>query len=521
MADQDYPSLYAAEEAAAARATAAATSFLAMLGGAVDALVPVLGYPDQPSFAKRIADMFNQQEVRFITLAPESGYAFAIADSQNRAAILIGLDGAVTIPKFAAAINSIDGRSLITGTVTKESLVDEVTDVLADILQPETGYVWAVVDDNGKMGLALTLDGFVEGKFRLMAKSIATTMLADDVTDVLAKTLSPESGYVWVVTDSLGRIALGITADGKVVGDFDVPAPPDPAGLKYLVPLIDLLCAGDSLTANSSQITWREQLVPLISARTIYNGGIGGQTATQIAGRFGAGRSLVSVTGDQIPTSGAVTLTGITIQLLSTPAISSGTTTMKGYLAGILGTLSCTHAALDANDVYTFTRDVAGDARYSAPKSPFEPVVAGDGFYTNIIWMGRNDLNDGIDIEITKTAIRRMVALQKTTERRFLIITPPMGGTQVAGQSTAEGIGTAKFNQCVALEDWATNEFGDRVIKIREWLMQFNNGSADDLDDVAKGVVPRSLRIDTQHNTTASNGFIAQRIAYEINRRAW
>ena len=71
------------------------------------------------------------------------------------------------------------------------------------------------------------------------------------------------------------------------------------------------------------------------------------------------------------------------------------------------------------------------------------------------------------------------------------------------------------------MEDWATTEYGDRVIKIREWLMQFNNGSADDLDDVAKGVVPRSLRLDLIHNTTISNGYIAQRIAYELNRRAW
>lgn len=519
MADQDYPSLYAAEEAAAARATAAATSFLAMLVGGVDSLVPVTGYPDQPSFAKRIADMFNQQEVRFITLAPESGYAFAIADSQNRAAILIGLDGAVTIPKFAAAINSIDGRSLITGTVTKDSLVDEVTDVLADTLQPETGYVWAVVDGTGKMGLALSTDGFVEGKFRLMAKAVVAANLGDDVTEVLAKTLSPESGYLWVVTDSVGRIALGITTEGKVTGDFDVPAPPDPAGLVYLVPTVDLLCAGDSLTANSSQITWRVQLADLVSSRQIINGGIGGQTSRQIAARFGAGNALVTVTGNQIPASGSVTLTALNVRLLSTPAVNSGTYTLTGSIAGIHGTLTCAHDATDdANDVYTFTRDTAGTARYSAPKSPFVPDVPGNGFYTEIIWMGRNNLDD---IEQIKSDIRAMVGVQKTAEKRFLIITPPLGGTQTSGSSTGEGVGTTTYNNCVALEDWATTEYGDRVIKIREWLMQFNNGSADDLDDVAKGVVPRSLRLDLIHNTTISNGYIAQRIAYELNRRAW
>jgi hypothetical protein len=132
--------------------------------------------------------------------------------------------------------------------------------------------------------------------------------------------------------------------------------------------------------------------------------------------------------------------------------------------------------------------------------------------------MGRNNLDN---IEQIKADIRAMVAVQKTVEKRYLIITPPLGGNPTPGTSTGEGIGTATYNNCVALEDWATAEYGDRVIKIREWLMQFNDGSADDLDDVAKGVVPRSLRLDIIHNTTISNGHIARRIAYEINRRSW
>jgi len=404
------------------------------------------------------------------------------------------------------------------GTVDRSTLKLDLDGFIAKALDPQSGYAWAVIDTLGRIGLALRVDGTVTGKFLLGTGAVPRKALGADLSGFIAVQLSPESGYVWAVVDAVGRIALGITTAGKTVGNFDIHIP-DVTGIEYLKPVHDLLCAGDSLTANSSQVSWREQLAPLISARTIVNGGIGGQTSRQIAARFGAGTALVTVTDNQIPASGSVTVTALSTLLLSTPATNSGTFTLTGTLGGIHGTLTCTHSETgDSSDVYTFARDAAGDARYSAPKSPFVPDVPGDGFYTEIIWMGRNNLDN---IEQIKADIRAMVVVQKTVEKRYLIITPPLGGNPTPGTSTGEGIGTATYNNCVALEDWATAEYGDRVIKIREWLMQFNDGSADDLDDVAKGVVPRSLRLDIIHNTTISNGHIARRIAYEINRRSW
>ncbi len=450
---------------------------------------------------------FNGLELRFVRLAVESGYTWALVDSVGRMALGCRVDGSL-VGKFM----------LRDGTVDRNTLKLDLDGFIAKALDPQSGYAWAVIDTLGRIGLALRVDGTVTGKFLLGTGAVPRKALGADLSGFIAVQLSPESGYVWAVVDAVGRIALGITTAGKTVGNFDIHIP-DVTGIEYLKPVHDLLCVGDSLTANSSQVTWREQLAPLISARTIVNGGIGGQTSRQIAARFGAGTALLTVTDNQIPASGSVTVTALSTLLLSTPATNSGTFTLKGTLGGIHGTLTCAHSETgDVSDVYTFARDAAGDARYSAPKSPFVPDVPGDGFYTEIIWMGRNNLDN---IEQIKADIRAMVGVQKTVEKRYLIITPPLGGNPTPGTSTGEGVGTATYNNCVALEDWATTEYGDRVIKIREWLMQFNDGSADDLDDVAKGVVPRSLRLDIIHNTTISNGHIARRIAYEINRRSW
>lgn len=60
MADQDYPNLYADMEASAQRTRAAAIAFEHVLGGPRGDMVPVNGYPDQPTIAGRVLDRVDQ-----------------------------------------------------------------------------------------------------------------------------------------------------------------------------------------------------------------------------------------------------------------------------------------------------------------------------------------------------------------------------------------------------------------------------------------------------------------------------
>lgn len=60
MADQDYPHLYAQLEASAERAVDAAVSFETMLGGDENQTVPVNGFGEQPTLAKRVKDRIDE-----------------------------------------------------------------------------------------------------------------------------------------------------------------------------------------------------------------------------------------------------------------------------------------------------------------------------------------------------------------------------------------------------------------------------------------------------------------------------
>lgn len=60
MADQDYPNLYADMEASAQRTRAAAISFEGVLGGTETDMIPVNGYPNQPTIAGRFKARMDQ-----------------------------------------------------------------------------------------------------------------------------------------------------------------------------------------------------------------------------------------------------------------------------------------------------------------------------------------------------------------------------------------------------------------------------------------------------------------------------
>lgn len=144
----------------------------------------------------------------------------------------------------------------------------------------------------------------------------------------IARPLNAETGFVWAVVDSTGRVGLGIRTDGTVVGKIVVP---DVAGSAYLLPKRDIWCLGDSLTAGAGgRETWVQRLAAHYPERRISNWGIGGQTSTQIAARAGAFVSLLTVIGDQIPTTGVAQIAGRSVNLLT----AQGCQSIRGWLGG-------------------------------------------------------------------------------------------------------------------------------------------------------------------------------------------
>ena len=363
-------------------------------------------------------------------------------------------------------------------------------------LAKETGYAWALVDSTGRAALLVKLDGTVEIPKYGPAKFFATA-------------LNPESGYVWVVKDSVGRIAIGVKTDGSVVAKLSNLKID---GLQVLQPTTDVWCLGDSLTGAVYN-----RLVAIMPGRKVVYGGAGGQTSVQIAARAGGNHALLSVTGNIIPASGPIAITALSTPLLS-QAANTGTSTLKGWLSGVYGSLICTHGASDPLDTYTFTRAAPGSPTYCIPNSPFTPDTEALTYGIPIIFMGTNNPTSPEQI---KADIEALVEQGLIVNKRFLILTPVMGGSLDPEVSTNVGIGTDVYNGIKAVEDWATKKYGARVLKMREWSMQFNDGSPDDLDDVAKGVVPRSLRTDNVHWIDTHSNRAAELIKNTIENWGW
>ena len=164
-------------------------------------------------------------------LAPESGYVFAALDANQRASFAVGTDGSFYAFKYAA--NSIAGPALMAGAVTTAALADTsvtfakldtatVGSFLPKVMAPESGYVWGVADAASRMALGIGTDGTVTAtKLSLPAGSVDFPQLTANLTSYVAKPLSPESGYVWGVVDATGRMGLGLTTAGTVVGDIN------------------------------------------------------------------------------------------------------------------------------------------------------------------------------------------------------------------------------------------------------------------------------------------------------------
>jgi lysophospholipase L1-like esterase len=382
-----------------------------------------------------------------------------------------------------------------------------------------SGYIYGVVDTDGKLLFGFDSAGqLISGK-----DGNISTILTNAVSSLVVNAANPRAGYTHVLMDTAGKVGFGVMLDGdgvlkgrRILAEIDsIRANALSAQQSRLLTATrDLVFVGDSLTAGAGgQTTWREQLPALLSgaARTSTNYAIGGQTSSQIAARMGGIYTFLTITSNTIPASGAVAVTARTISLLT----SQGDQSIAGTLYGVAGTL--TRAG---DDSYSFTRTTAGSTVYVPPETPFVPdVLLGDApFSTTFIFIGRNDLGTPDTI---KTNIRRMVEWLRSQDKHFIVLTPTNGGPTDASTPSTEGSGSTTYNNIVSIEQWAEDAYGELALNVRKYSLQFGNGSTGDNLDVAAGVVPRSLRIDGVHFTTAFHTQIATKVAEIINRKEW
>lgn len=95
------------------------------------------------------------------------------------------------------------------------------TDLVARHMPPESGYAWALVDSVGRAAIMVTLAGeVVIPKLTLADAAVGRSKLSAELQGFLPTPMSSETGYAWALVDSQNRIGLGIKLDGSVVGKF-------------------------------------------------------------------------------------------------------------------------------------------------------------------------------------------------------------------------------------------------------------------------------------------------------------
>lgn len=270
--------------------------------------------------------------------------------------------------------------------------------------------------------------------------------------------------------------------DGSIGGDLIEQFPFWPGSSSSLRNTL-IAAMGDSLTAatgttlanknypNAAANRLNVLMFPLVR-------GLGGQTSTQIAARQGGRQVLVSVTGDQIPASGAVTVPTKNINVLTNAGAFSGT--INGTIAGIPGTMST-----DGSGNWTFTRTASGTATPAPAGTQFilDEAVAFQS-YNQWICAGTNNPTD------PDTVIADIDAMIAYCGHSGYRVISPLPST----------LWTAPI--LASYETLMTRlraRYGVRFVDARAALQAANDGSANDLADIAAGLTPRSLRSDEVH----------------------
>ena len=260
------------------------------------------------------------------------------------------------------------------------------------------------------------------------------------------------------------------------------------ADLDYVT---DIVAWGDSLTGGSGASAAATRY-PSVAGdayspkREVSNQGIGGQTSTQIAARMGVQPITCTVTGNEIPASGGVSITGKNIN----PLVDSGSYTglMLGSLAGVPGVMTT-----DGSGNWTFTRTTAGSAVSCPANTRFVPdVPAALSDKVAWLWLGRNGADSGF-------TVLGDIALAVASYSRYL----------VGSILTSSADSGAEITAIEATNASLLSTYGSHYVDVLGALQAANDGSADDLADVAAGYTPRSLRSDAVHLNDAGYAIAA------------
>lgn len=225
--------------------------------------------------------------------------------------------------------------------------------------------------------------------------------------------------------------------------------------------------------------------------------------------RLGSYPALLTVPGNSLPASGAVTVTTPSMETMA--ALKS----YQGTLAGVKGTLSATASAL------TFTRAAAGAVVSVPAGTPFIPTI------------GTAARNHVMLLNLGKNSMRTTGSSAKViqyTDGSFDWLSPMVKRCLVIGHfvDSDQVVGGIQETEVTAVNNAHRERYGDLFIDLRAYLsspqLWEDTGlipTALDLQQQASGLKPTSVSVDAAHLNAAGNTAVAAFIRTRLAALGW
>lgn len=274
-----------------------------------------------------------------------------------------------------------------------------------------------------------------------------------------------------------------------------------------------IACYGDSLTDGFGGAKIPTLLASALPGRIVENYGISGQTAQQIAARQGGQPLLLTLDGNAFAGTTPVKITGLSARVLSTPD-SNNTSTLTGRLGGVACTLTRTATGSAPNQIDTYTISPATSTTQAIPANTQFYLASAEKtkVYIQTLWLGRNNLPNltGVD-----TLIASCISYL-SNPRRFIVI----GILNAVGESAAINTTILAMN-ALLIKNYPTNFAPSTPPTLAEMAALNYSATAQDLNDIAAGAIPRGMRYDNLHLNTIGYQLITNRIIALIKSNNW
>lgn len=249
-----------------------------------------------------------------------------------------------------------------------------------------------------------------------------------------------------------------------------------------------VVALGDSLTkgagASGPDTSYPAVASSMLGGVDVVNLGVGDQTSTQIAARMGVLPIEVTL-GARSETGWNITT--LDPDILYVTGAHSGS--YRGTFEGQPATLRVGSNAL--------ILDIAEEPK--AASGQFVPDAKAQYEGTPVwIWAGRNNI---LEPDRVLADISAMVDAIGTTPYMVISILPAATDDQ------------QRLDNIARINAGLSERFGKRFIDIHAYLLTMGSGSAADTADVARGMVPTSLRSDAIHLNDAGYSIVASSLA--------